>query len=232
MSSSIKSIKKRSVANEVYEQLAEMITSGTWKPGAKIPSETELSAKFNVSRNTIRGALQELKGIGILYTRQGQGTFIKSSNVDSVIKSIIPLGALSDEEVVELAQFRKAVEFGCVYFAAINRTDDDLVNIKQALNDMRTYLGDYGKHATADYEFHLAIARASRNRYFYRTYISLKDIMYRHFLKMSRELGTEISIEAHEAIYMAIKDQDGESAQAITARNITQSLNMLETRIK
>lgn len=228
----IKTIERRSVANEVYDQLKDMIASGTWQPGSKIPSETELSKQFNVSRNTIRSAIQELKGIGVLSTRQGQGTFICDSAVDSVIKSIIPIGVLNDKEVLELAQFRKSVEIGNVYFAAINRTEEDLINIKKALEQMENNLDNHEQYAFADYKFHLTIAKASKNRYFYRTYISLKDIICRHFEKMSRDLGTDISIEAHKEIYRAIRDKNGEIAQSITAKNIDMSLELLESRIK
>ena len=229
---SIKSIKKKSVAGEVFDQLKDMIATGTWEPGTKIPSEIELSKQFNVSRNTIRSAIQELKGIGVVKTKQGQGTFLCDSAVDSVVKSIIPIGLLSDEEVIEIAQFRKTVELGSVQFAAVNRTEEDLKSIKKALKMMKDNLNNYQQYSKADYKFHLAIARASQNRYFYRVYISLKDIIYRHFEKMSKDLGTDISIEAHEKIYEAIKDKNEKIAVSVTMENINMSLDLITNRMK
>lgn len=63
-----------------YRQIAEMmreeIESGRFRPGSKLPSEIELQDQYEVSRNTIRGALELLTGRGLIETRQGQGTFV------------------------------------------------------------------------------------------------------------------------------------------------------------
>lgn len=228
----IVSISKTNIVEEVFNQLENMIRSGKWKPGDKLPSENELSKQFDVSRNTLRSALQKLKGMGVIVTHQGQGTFVSDSAVDNVLNSILPPLMLSNEEVLELAQFRKTVEMGSVYHAAINRDEKQLQKIKGALDHMRNSLDDYVEHAKADYQFHVAVAEASGNRYFLRMYKILEDVIYEHFLKMSHDLGTEISISGHEMIYKAIADKDPEMAQLLTSRNIGMSLHMLKERIE
>jgi len=68
----------------LYEQIKILLTqslaAGEWKPGAAIPSEMELAARFRVSQGTVRKAIDELASEHILLRRQGRGTFVASHN--------------------------------------------------------------------------------------------------------------------------------------------------------
>lgn len=72
------------IANEkpLYLQLVDVIKgrvfSNSWRQGMKIPSENELAKEFNLSVGTVKKALDVLRQEGILFRRQGQGTFIAS----------------------------------------------------------------------------------------------------------------------------------------------------------
>ena len=68
---------KKNTADRVYENLFHMLVSGDYAPGDRIPSEHELKERFNVSRNTIRAALNRMNALGIIETRQGDGTYLK-----------------------------------------------------------------------------------------------------------------------------------------------------------
>ena len=60
----------------VYKQLLDNIKAGVWKSGDKLPTENELSKELNVSRVTIRAALQRLRSIGLVESKHGKGTFV------------------------------------------------------------------------------------------------------------------------------------------------------------
>jgi GntR family transcriptional regulator of arabinose operon len=60
---------------DIMEDLRKQIISGNIKPGEKLPSENELSAEFQVSRQTVRKALQILQNEGYIYAEHGRGTF-------------------------------------------------------------------------------------------------------------------------------------------------------------
>jgi len=66
----------------LYQQLKNIlkgqILSGVLKPGDRIPPETELCAKYGVSRITVRQAIHSLVEEGFLYRKQGKGTFVTS----------------------------------------------------------------------------------------------------------------------------------------------------------
>lgn len=112
-------IKKVNLVDEVYKKLKEKIVSGDWEAGQKIPSENELSEKYGVSRNTIRNAIQKLKGLNLIETRQGQGTFLKKDLNSSIISNIIPGMIFNDNEILDVLEFRSVIEKENARLAAI-----------------------------------------------------------------------------------------------------------------
>ena len=72
----------------LYQQIKALITqsliSGEWAPGAAIPSEMELAARFGVSQGTVRKAIDELAAENIVVRRQGKGTYVATHSEDTV----------------------------------------------------------------------------------------------------------------------------------------------------
>src|SRR5699024_6442493 len=70
----------------LYHQLKELITENIkgrlWKEGFKVPSERELMGTYKVSRATVRKALTELMTEGLIYRKQGIGTFVSESKIN------------------------------------------------------------------------------------------------------------------------------------------------------
>jgi GntR family transcriptional regulator len=71
-------IHTRTVSNQVDEILLERIRDGTYAPGSRIPSESELSNEFGVSRATVRTVLAKLAANGLILRKQGNGTFVNA----------------------------------------------------------------------------------------------------------------------------------------------------------
>jgi GntR family transcriptional regulator len=72
--------ERAAVFSPLYKQikslLLEGLRRGEWKPGAAIPSEQELAARFRVSQGTMRKAIDELASENLLVRRQGKGTYV------------------------------------------------------------------------------------------------------------------------------------------------------------
>ena len=75
----LKPIRQRRVSDQVFEQLKDLIFRGTLKPGDKVLPERELADALNVSRTSVRNAINKLVTLGYLQHKQGQGTFVRSS---------------------------------------------------------------------------------------------------------------------------------------------------------
>ncbi|TKI08526.1 FadR/GntR family transcriptional regulator [Martelella alba] len=211
---SIESIKKHNVVNEIYEQMKLKILDGTWHPGSKLPSEAELTRSFNVSRVSIRSAVQRLRDMGIVITQHGRGSFVSEGlNHQSLLQEQRPIVHLSHEEFHDMMVFRQTVEFKCISLAVEHAADADIARMEAALNRMLVNKDDYKKYSLADYEFHLAIAQASHNLAFFNALSALKEMYCYYLEEISRTLGISLeSIEAHIKVFMSIKNKDAETA--------------------
>ncbi|MDF7666358.1 FadR/GntR family transcriptional regulator [Orbaceae bacterium ESL0727] len=211
----MQSIPKNNVVNVVYDQMLNKILDGTWKQNAKLPSEFELTYIFNVSRTSIRGAVQRLRDLGIITTKHGKGSFVSANfDKDHIVNRQKPIMHLSQEEFHDMMIFRQTVEFKCIELAAEKATDEDLTIIEDALNRMLVNKNEYKKYSQADLDFHIAIAKASHNKIFINIIHNIKDIYYFYLEELNRVLGITLeSIEAHIKVFMAIKSHDVEAAK-------------------
>lgn len=112
---------------QVMDEIKRSIDDGTYAADTKIPSETELSEMYSVSRITVRRAVEELVGEGLLTKRQGKGTFVNQprlkrkiccdSDVMSFTQSCLANGVEPGARVVErdlVAPKKELLEFfGC-----------------------------------------------------------------------------------------------------------------------
>ncbi|MDM5156243.1 phosphonate metabolism transcriptional regulator PhnF [Bacillus sp. DX1.1] len=73
---------------QIQEWVKQLIEDGEWKPGDKIPSENELCDKFEVSRMTIRQAINNLVEQGYLYRKRGIGTFVQLPKVEQKLQGM------------------------------------------------------------------------------------------------------------------------------------------------
>jgi len=222
---------RASLVDEVFEQMKEHIISGEWGPGAQIPSETELSSLFNVSRTTIRNAIQKLKAIGVLTTKQGQGTFVRHTITDHLAENLIPMVFLDNDNILEILEFRVTIEMASASLAAERADAEDIQRIQAAFELMNESIDKYTRYSVADYQFHLNIARASKNTIFYQAMLKLKDVLYSHFEEMNREFGPAMSIENHRKILAAIKNKNPRLASRLMKENIELSIKTLKARL-
>ncbi len=227
---SIKSIQKQNVVNEVYDQISRKLLDGSWAPGSRLPSELELANSFNVSRVSVRSAVQRFRTLGIVVTRQGCGSYVSINFTPQMLSNDPrPIMHLSREEFHDMMIFRQTVEFKCVELAVTYATEDDIRQLEEALNNMLINKGDYKKYSEADYEFHLAIVRASHNSVFYNVMNSIKNIYYYYLEELNRALGITLeSVEAHIKVYRSIKDRDASRAVEVLNEAMSGNITAIE----
>ncbi|HOV40118.1 MAG TPA: GntR family transcriptional regulator, partial [Spirochaetales bacterium] len=118
----LKPIQKSRVSRQVFEQLKEQIFAGKWPAGTKLPSENELSRQLGVSRVSVRAALQMLSALGLLDTRQGEGTYVRELRGDLYFNVLFPLLALSRTNIFDVLEYRKVMDPGAVVIASERAT--------------------------------------------------------------------------------------------------------------
>ncbi len=72
---------------QIVAELHAGITSGALKPGTRLPTESELSARFGVNRHTVRRALEELSRDGLVRIEQGRGSFVAEDVLDYTVEA-------------------------------------------------------------------------------------------------------------------------------------------------
>lgn len=226
----LESVQKHNIVDVIYEQMKKNIQDGIWEPGCKLPSEPTLTATFQVSRVSVRSAVQKLRDLGVVVTYHGKGTYVTRDVARyGAFNDNQPILHLSQEEFEHMRVFRQTVEFRCMELAVQNATDDDIKELEKALNRMLVNKDDYKKYSLADYDFHLAIVKASHNSIFIHVMESLKGIYIHYLEELNRVLGITLeSVEAHIKVFMALKNRDATLATETLNSAMTHNVHAIE----
>ncbi|MDS9999374.1 FadR/GntR family transcriptional regulator [Listeria cossartiae subsp. cayugensis] len=157
----VEKIERKSLTEQVYDQIKAEITSGTWKIGERIPKEADLMAEFGISRNTLREAIRALAHIGLLETKQGDGTFVRNnSELHAIMQKRV-----RESSVQEILEIRHALDREAVILACERRTKEDLATMEKyrGLCHVANENNDVTAFVKADSALHLAIVKAAHN---------------------------------------------------------------------
>ena len=222
--------QRGNLAEIVVARLAERIDSGLYAPGEKIPSSAQLCEEFGVSRTVIREALASLKVAGRVIARQGAGVYVTEKDARTLHFEISRIEDI--RSAMQILELRLGVEMQSVALAAQRRTPEALAEIARAFDHIESLDTDDAEiEARADFEFHLAIARATRNPHFPRFLEAVMgEINFDLVLKRSqsgrshsaylKKIGRE-----HAAILGAITQGDAKAARQALAAHLEESLN-------
>ena len=158
-------IRQPKLSDAIVTALEPMILEGSLRPGEKLPSERDLAKQFEVSRPSVREAIQALESKGLLYRRQGGGTYVQEQLWKSLSDPVLELIANDPESQYDLLEFRHATEGMLAFYAAIRGTATDFAAIRQgqtAINDAQT-AQDIELEADAIVELYKVVAEASHN---------------------------------------------------------------------
>ena len=203
-------LQRQSLSRQVSDKLEELISTGTYQVGSKIPTEPELMELFGVSRNTIREAIQSLTWAGLLNVKQGDGTYVCASdrfaaNMEQRYQSI---------SVDDIAEARNCIEVTIAHLAAKRRTPQDVDNLRTLLQRRAALLSDVKENTKADLDFHIAIAHACHNQILIDMYESMACYLESQIEERSRasQRSSEEIDQLHEQLFLAILQGDAKNA--------------------
>tara|TARA_B110000881_G_scaffold98220_1_gene86388 strand:+ start:1722 stop:2510 length:789 start_codon:yes stop_codon:yes gene_type:complete len=159
------SLKPKKLSDVIMSQLEEMIIEGSLEPGEKLPSERELALQFEVSRPSLREAIQKLETKNLVVRRQGGGTFVSDNILAGLSDPLFELMSKSTESQFDLLEFRHGMEGMSAYYAAMRGTDADFEEIREK-HDAIGHAQLENNHrltAKAIFDFYIAICSASHN---------------------------------------------------------------------
>lgn len=202
-------IKKRSLAQEVADIMRDKIKSGEFALDSQLPTEPALMSLFSVGRSSIREAIKILVNSGFLRVQQGLGTFVLSTHGNEPLDAKFDKAALAD-----IIEVRQLLELKIATKAAQNRTEADVISIREKLVARTHYaeLGDFSACVQADLEFHQAIAVASGNSILAELYRELSTYVGKSFRKQYADTRAFVdSYESHALLARCIEEQDVEA---------------------
>lgn len=209
-------VEKKRIYHDIIEQIKVAIENGELKPGDQLLSERKLAESLSVSRTTVKEAISVLDSAGVVTIKPGVGVFLRKNEIEDIILDInVILG--KKVNLVELLEFRQALEGNVAYFAAIRSTPEDHLHIKTAFEKLEAAVLAESLAAVEDYDFHLAICNAAKNQLFKKVLFSVSDF-FLEGLKESRSKSlkagrAKIILEEHRRIYEAIISGDAALAR-------------------
>ncbi|CAH1595267.1 pyruvate dehydrogenase complex transcriptional repressor PdhR [Vibrio rotiferianus] len=158
-------IRQPKLSDVIEQELERLIVEGTLSPGQQLPPERELAKQFDVSRPSVREAIQRLEAKRLLTRRQGGGTFVSENIWKSFSDPLLNLLSTHSETQLDLLESRHAMEGISAYFAALRGTDEDFARIQACLNQIsEQQKGDNVEaEAAAVMQFLIALTEAAHN---------------------------------------------------------------------
>ncbi|MCG8529505.1 MAG: FadR family transcriptional regulator [Desulfovibrionales bacterium] len=205
---------QRRVHESIVEQLRDLITNGEFPAGKRLPSERKLAEIFSVSRHGVREALRKLEEQGLVFPRQGDGTYVRKIEESQGRKPVSAALDRSSSRYVEVLELRKVFEPEIAAIAARYITEKELQQLRCVLDKQREEIRQGRNGAEADCEFHKLIAAGTRNSVMLEMVIRIHDIVA-HSLEFTLENSHRQywAIETHERILRALEERDSETAR-------------------
>jgi DNA-binding FadR family transcriptional regulator len=210
-------LSRSRVSDQIKDALKQAILNGEFKSGDKFPREDQIAATFKVSKVSVREALRDLEGEGIIEKRRGifGGNFVAQpgmSQMDDLLANYYQFGTITPQELLELGQL---MEPTLVSVAVRRRTDKDLERIRINIEE-REQCAAAGKVSSRKIpEFHNIIADSCQNQLFSAIMRSLMNVAVR---LLPRTAVTADDFAAHlrysKELYDCIARQDEKAAQA------------------
>jgi GntR family transcriptional repressor for pyruvate dehydrogenase complex len=221
-------IKQEKISTKITEQIKTLINNGALKPGDALPPERELVKVFNVSRASLREALNTLAGMGFLEMSQKNRTIVRSLASGRITDPLHHLLQEDIQTVFELIEVRKAIESWSAYHAAKRATVDDINRLETSVESMRLKIEQGISVVEDDANFHLAISEATHNKIQTHLMFSIYDILKKSLGKYYESIKMEDVYEQHCKLVDAIKKKD----PALASRRMHEHLDYVETSVK
>jgi len=204
--------------------LIAQIDSGALRPGDRLPTEAQLSARHGVSRSVVREAVQRIKSRGLLHSRQGSGVYVASPPAHRPL-AFDPTVLESMEAVVQVVELRRVLEGEIAALAAERSTRAQQAGLKRALKAIDAAMADGRDGVDEDMAFHRAIGEATGNPQFSRLLAFLEQYLLEAMRvtkgnEARREDFMRQVREEHRCIVAAIEDRDPAAARAAAVKHL------------
>ena len=222
-------IKPKPIFEIIIEQISDQIVSGSLKPGDLLPAERQLAKMMGVNRHSLREALKVLEFLGVVQSRTGIGTIVNNLGQDILSHRIEQAAAFSPRIfLLELMELRQAIEPHAAVLAAKRATPEDIVEMEQAMKDLRAEFKKGELGTDADERLHLALAKATHNQTFVRLTEPMMAMLDDYRKNSLNIKGRRIeTLNEHERIFKAVSERRPDEAMRAMVEHLSKVKKML-----
>lgn len=221
----------------IVQSIGKSIALGEYPVGQPLPPESDLCESFGASRTVLREAIKMLTAKGMLDARPRRGTVVLPESEWNLTDPEI-LGWMLDRTdslpiLAEFADMRLAIEPSAAALAASKAQDEDISLLQEGIARMRAASEGKDDPLEADIAFHIALLKASRNRFFWNMRHTI-DTALRFSIKLTnRSKGVErASIEDHEQILFCIQEGDPVAAESAMRALIVEAKILINRELR
>jgi GntR family transcriptional repressor for pyruvate dehydrogenase complex len=216
----LRRVEKILVSDGILEQIRDLIHSGEFPSGQRLPSEVKMAELLSVSRSSLREALNALVHLGYLQ-RQNRGVYVNPEIRWRTNLSFPFQRSQEDLSIAEMIEVRKIIETELCALAAKRAEEEDVKTLEESLQEMKNRLGDPAAFINSNQRFHLCVAKAAKNRILEDFIVKVRDLL-RSNIAMVIEKSTisKRSLGYHQRIFEAIRDRDVSRARRAMAEHL------------
>ncbi len=224
--------REQRLYERVVEKVLDLISTGAWKPGYRLPPERELSEAFGVSRTVVREAVKALEARGVLESATGSGVSVRRADFNMVSRSLETYMQLAnrDDFEIRLNEVRRVLEVEMVALAAGRVTAEQQVQLRQICKQMREKGNTAKQMAELDFRLHVTLAEATQNELF-KVLLAPLINQFREQIILTWEdfpRPVDLVFEQHEAVVSAVEKGDAEAARQAMMKHLMFSREVLE----
>lgn len=222
----IRPISDKSKSDLISEFIIEQIKSNSWPARQKIPGEIDLASQFNVSRTSVRQAISQLVGQGILSVKHGEGTYVNEVLPSDFFGNLRQLFIMDTPTYLEVQEFRKIIEPSITFYAALKAEAEDIEALGSSIKNQMECVrkNDMKAYAMEDQHFHKLLAKCTRNNMVIKTMSILGEMMDLAMEHTTAITGYTNGIEFHNKIFEYIKNKEPEKASSMMQQHIENNI--------
>jgi GntR family transcriptional repressor for pyruvate dehydrogenase complex len=229
----IKPLHLATARSSAAEQLRQLIESGHFAPGDRLPSERKLAELLGVSRTMVREAISTLEAIGMIEVRHGSGSYVTGEVPQHSVSAMWSAWYIAHrQDLIHLLQVREALESKAAALAALHARPGLAGRLRKILEKMRSAgeRGQMDEVSALDKEFHSTIVKASENPILIQLLSSLDEVLNNdRLIVFSLPDRLARSLHDHECILRAIEERDPLAAQAALNEHFESVLKDVES---
>ena len=219
-------IKTTNISKLVMESIKQALLRRSLQPGDRLPTETELCESLGVGKSSVREAIKMLEVLGVVETRQGEGTYIAKKIAETSVNPLVYQLLIDDGSVSDILELRRMFEPSYTLLALEKATDEDISRIQEVHSRFCSEVESGTQTAESDMAFHHAILDATHNPFIIRIGRTIMQLFQVSIGESMKEIPQR-AVADHEKILQAFLAHDPKMLQQAVLESFDGWVSML-----